>query len=118
LKYDFTKVDVPVVVTASGSLLGTMEINQQKNVYNANRYMTWKQDTANPRIVYIDMRIPACLLKQRKRSELDFSIIINDKIVQNDCKDYCTKKCSTNASIYCYKLVGKHNTIEYCTGCL
>lgn len=81
--------------------------------------MTWKQDTENPRIVYIDMRIPACLLKQRKRSVLDFSIIINDKLVENNCKqEDCTKKCSTNnASIYCCKFVGKHTTIEYCTAC-
>ena len=94
IKYDFTKVDVPVTATASGSLLGTMQLNQQKNVYNANRYMTWKQDTENPRIVYIDIRIPSCLVKKKKRTLLDFSIVLNDGAKIN-ITDYCVNQCSS-----------------------
>ena len=108
IKYDFTKVDVPITATASGCLLGTMQLNQQKNVYNANRYMTWKQDTENPRIVYIDIRIPSCLVKKGKRSLLDFTIIINDSL----CNGVCETKC--NKSIRCTNKFG-FSTCVICT---
>jgi hypothetical protein len=114
IKYDFTKVDVPVTATASGSLLGTMQINQQKNVYNANRYMTWTQDTENPRIVYIDMRIPSCLLKKGKRSVLYFSIVLNDGAEFN-CSDNCNENCSNNK--ICKKEKYSGHTIYTCVGC-
>jgi hypothetical protein len=75
-----------------------MQINQQKNVYNANRYMTWTQDTANPRIVYIDMRIPSCLLKKGKRSVLDFSIVLNDGASISNLCGFCTQNCNPSPS--------------------
>jgi hypothetical protein len=65
--------------------------------------MTWKQDTENPRIKYIDIRIPSCLGKKNKRTLLDFSIVLNDTLTVNTCKinisNYCTvsfcKPCPT-----------------------
>jgi hypothetical protein len=140
IKYDFTKVDVPVTATASGSLLGTMQLHKGKNVYNANRYMTWKQDSENPRIVYINIRIPSCLLKKNKRTVLDFSVVLNDKIIitnkytKNDCENICSAKCRpTPFGISLAKCVShisytgtfkfsgltykNENIFKYCTNC-